>query len=212
MVRDPRERRRPHGAHRPLRPGRRDEPGHLPARHRRSHHRRLGPARFQLAPAPRPRPRGRELPGRSAGKDDGRQLQGRTRAHPDEEHLLRGGAGGAAGHRHGDHEGAAQGDLRRQGQAARRQLPRHRSGLRLRARALRLPPAGAAGADGRQPGLDRDRRQHGGGARVRLRGRDGGRLVSDHAIHLAGRRLHRLLPPVPQGPRDREKPLRHRAG
>ena len=46
---------------------------------------------------------GRHLPRRAARRDVQRRLQGRARAHPDEEHRLCRRAGGAARHGHRDH-------------------------------------------------------------------------------------------------------------
>ena len=72
-----------------------------------------------------------------------------------------------------------------------------RARLRLREGALRLPAADPSRADGRDQGLDPDRRQHRGGARLRLRRRDRRRVVSDHAGDVADGSVQELLPEVP---------------
>ena len=60
-----------------------------------------------------------------------------------------------------------------------------------------------AGADGRhRADHDPDRRQHGGGARLRLRGRDGGGVVPHHPVHVAGGRVHEVRQALPQGRGD----------
>ena len=142
-------------------------------------------------------PARRHLPRRAAGRDVQRGVQGRARAHPDEEHRLRRRAGGAARFRHRHHARAAQGEVRQEAGADGLEPEGHRPRLRLRQGALRLPAADPARADGQDEGRDPDRRQHRGGARLRLRRRHGGRLVSDHAVHVADGRVQRLLPEVP---------------
>ena len=103
---------------------------------------------------------GRHLPRRAAGRDVQRELQGRARAHPDEEHRLRRRAGGAARHRHRRHPRAAQREVRRQEGADGLEREGRRPRLRLREGALRLSAADPSREDGRDEGLDPDRRQH----------------------------------------------------
>ena len=62
----------------------------------------------------------------------------------------------------------------------------------------------------RRPHLHR--RQQRGGARLRVRRRDGRRVVSDHAVVVAGRGVREVLPQVPHRPGDRQEALRDRAG
>ena len=57
-----------------------------------------------------------------------------------------------------------------------------------------------------------DRRQHRDRARLRLRGRDGGRLVPDHAVDVGDGRVQGVLRAVPQGSGDRQEQLLHPAG
>ena len=76
----------------------------------------------------------------------------------------------------------------------------------------RMPDRAAAAArrQGRRPHLHgRQQRRR---ARRRLRRRDGVRLVSDHALLLARRRLHQLLPTPAGRSRNQEEQRRHRPG
>ena len=68
--------------------------------------------------------------------------------------------------------------------------------------ALRLSAADQARGDGQDEGLDPDRRQHRRWARLRLRRRDGRRLVSDHARDVADGSVQELLPEIPARPGD----------
>ncbi len=65
---------------------------------------------------------------------------------------------------------------------------------------------------GRDARLDPDRRQHGDGARLRLRGRHRRRVVPHHAVDQRARRLQVLLREVPDGQGDGPAPLLHPAG
>ena len=78
---------------------------------------------------------------------------------------------------------------------------------RLRQGALQLPAAFPSASDGRERRQNSDRRQHRHRARLRLCRRDGGRMVSHHAVHLRDGRLQELLREVPQGPRNRREQL-----
>ncbi len=131
--------------------------------------------------------------GDSVRRDVQRDVQGPARAHSDEEHRLRRRAGGVARHGHRDHPRAADGEILAQTGAHGLEPSGGRSGLQLRARALRLSVADQARADGQDEGLDPDRRQHRLRPRVRLRRRDGRRLVPDHAGDVADGSLHHLL-------------------
>ncbi len=71
-------------------------------------------------------------------------------------------------------------------------------------------PARAAGRQGRRPHLHG--RQQRGRARRRLWRRHRVRLVSDHALLLARRRLHQLLPAAAGRSRDQEDERRDRPG
>ena len=136
---------------------------------------RLVLAARREAAAPR-----RHLPGRAAGRDVQRRLQGRARAHPDEEHRLCRRAGGAARDRHRDHPRAAEGEVRPQAGADGLE-PEGASALGYdyakanfavpaadSARAARTRPRTAILIDGNTAA----------GARLRVRGRDRRRLVS----------------------------------
>ena len=139
-------------------------------------------------------------------------VQGRARAHPDEEHRLCRRAGRAARHRHRNHPGAAQGEVREEAGADGLEPEGGRSRLRLRERALRLPAADPPRADGRDEGLDPDRRQHRRGAGLPLCRRDRRRVVSDHAGDVADGSVQGLLPEIPARARDDAESLRHSSG
>ena len=83
---------------------------------------------------------------------------------------------------------------------------------RFRDLAFRLPAALPRRDHGRDPRLDPHRRQHGSGARLRLRGRHGRRLVSDHAVDVAHGRVCQVLRQVPARSRDRAQQLPGAAG
>ena len=85
-------------------------------------------------------------------------------------------------------------------------------GRRLGARAPRLSPRDPGAAERGSRGSDPRQRQLRGRPRLRLRGSDGGRVVSDHPLDLAGRRLREPLRAASRGPRDRSEELRGRAG
>ncbi len=90
-----------------------------------------------------------------------RGLQGRARAHPDEEHRLRRRAGGAARHRHRGHpRRCSTRSSRRSRRCSTRTTKAIAARLRLREGALRLPAAVPPRDDGRDQGHDPDRRQH----------------------------------------------------
>ena len=123
---------------------------------------RLDLAARRSAAAPR-----RHLPRHSARRDVQRTVQGRPRAHPDEEHRVCRRARGAARHGHRDHPRAAEREVRRQESVDGLEPEGRRSRLQLRQGALRLSAADPSRADGRDEGFDPDRRQHVGGARAR---------------------------------------------
>ena len=100
-----------------------------------------------------------------------------------------------------------------QGKAARRQRQGAASRPRLRACSTcdaRLGAAGAPRRRGRRPHLRRRQRRRRAGRG--LRRRDGLRLVSDHAVLLAGRGFPELLQAAARRPGDRQDQLRHRPG
>ena len=173
---------------------------------------RLAALRLELAARRAAEAARRHLPRHPARRDVQRGVQGRARAHPDEEHRLCRRAGRAARHGHGGHPRAAQREVRRQAGADGLEPEGRRPRLQLREGALRVSAADPARADGRDEGLDPDRRQHVGGARVRLCRRDRRRLVSDHAVDVADGRVPRFLQEVPARPRDQEEPLLHPPG
>ena len=195
-----------------LRPRRRDERRDLRARRQGGPLGRLPALRLELAARPRARSRGRHLPRRPAGADVQRDLQGLARAHPDEEHRLPRRARGPARRRHGGHRRAARREVLQEEGAARLEPPGAARRLRLRDRELRLPAADPAREDVRDRRPDPDRRQHRHRARLPLRGRDGGRLVPDHAGHQRDGRVQGALREVPQGSRDRQEQLLHPPG
>ena len=69
--------------------------------------------------------------------------------------------------------------------------------------------ARAHGQDGRP---HHDRRQHGGGPRCRVRGRDRRPVVPDHAVHVADGRVQELLRQAARRSRDRQEQLRRDPG
>ena len=135
--------------------------------------------------------------GHSPRRDVQRAVRRPARAHPDEEHRLCRRAGGAPRHGHRDHPDAAHREVLAQAVADGLEPAGGRSRLQLRARSFCLSAADPARGDGQDEGLDPHRRQHRGGARLRLRRRDGRRLVPDYAGDVADGSLHHLLPEVP---------------
>ena len=111
-----------------------------------------------------------------------------------------------------DHPRAADGEVLAEAGADGLEPEGDRPRLRLREDALRLPAADSPRADGRDQGLDPDRRQHRRGARLPLCRRDGRRVVSDHAGDLADGSVQGLLPEVPPRAGDEPEPLRDPAG
>ncbi len=85
-------------------------------------------------------------------------------------------------------------------------------GYDVREGALRLPAAHPPAADGRDTRQHPDRRQHRRRPRLRLRGRDGRRVVSDHPCDVGDGGVQGVLPPVPARRGQREEQLLHPAG
>ena len=116
--------------------------------------------------------------------------------------------------RHGPEDGRAadRRAVQGQGKAAVVQRPRAASRPRLGAAEPEMPdrPARQEGRQGRRPHLHR--RQQRGRARRGLWRRHRLRLVSDHAVVVAGRRLHQPLQEAAARSRDRQGEIRHRAG
>ena len=196
-------RHRPHGRHEPadLGPGRQ---GHRA--------RRVSALRFDQADAEVEIPRRHHRHRRAAH----RHLQSRIhRPAPapivQEHHLCR---SALRAHRHGRsgnreaHRRAVQG----QGEAVRRQQARAASRPRLGDDEPRLPDRAAAKARQRGRRAHLHRRQFRRRARRRLRRRDGLRLVSDHAVVLARRGVHRPLQPPARRCADQEEEVRHHPG
>jgi 2-oxoglutarate ferredoxin oxidoreductase subunit alpha len=86
-----------------------------------------------------------------------------------------------------------------EGGAARIQPQGVPDGPRLRACPLRMPAADSRQAQRSRRRPHFHRRQQRRGARQRVRRGHGGRVVSDHAVVIAGRSVHELLPQVPHG-------------
>ncbi len=173
LVRDPGQQARLHRADAALRPDGGAERRHLRQGRGRGAQRRLAALRLVVAARREAAPARHHLPRRAAGRAVQRRLQGRARAHPDEEHRLCRRAGGAARHRHRGHPRADPGEVLEEAGAARLERQGDRARLQLRQGPLRLPAADPARADGRDQGLDPDRRQHRRRPRLRLRRRDG---------------------------------------
>ena len=168
--------------------------------------------RLDVAARRRAQTAGRHLPGRAAGPDVQRTLRGRARAHPDEEHRLRGSAGGPARHRHRHRRGPHEGEVRGQAGAARLERAGNRARARLCVDALRVPAADSPDADGRDERRHPDRWQHVGGARLPVRRGHGGGVVPHHAVHVPHGGVQWVLPEVSPRPRDEAEPLRDPAG
>ena len=98
-----------------------------------------------------------------------------------------------AGHRHGSRGRAAGREIRAQTEAARVESRSVAARLRLRPAAFRLPAAVSSREDGLERRQDPDRRQYGHRARLPVRRRDGGRVVSDHAGDFGDGRLQDAL-------------------
>ena len=128
-----------------------------------------------------------------------------------QEHGLRRRADGAARHRPRGAEGRRRRPAQGQGEAGRRQHGGGRARPRVRAQAFRLPAADQGAPCRARQGQDHGDRQRCGRARRHLRRRHRVRLVSDHAVDLAGRGL-REVRPAPARDQGRQAPVRHRAG
>ena len=145
----------------------------------------------------------------SLGIPADRHLQRRIHRRPPaaavQEHHLSRRAVGAARHRAGRDREALRRAVQGQGSAARIEPQGVPHGPRLRARALRMPAADPRQAQRprRRPHLHR--RQQRGGARQRVRRRHRGRVVSDHAVVVARRSVHELLPQVPHRSGDQAR-------
>ena len=101
------------------------------------------------------------------------------------------------------HRRARQGDVREEAGAHRVEPAGHRSRLRVRARASAVPAAAARQAARQDGRPHHDRRQHGRGAGVRVCGRDGRRVVPDHAVDFVDGRVQVVLRALSQGSRRR---------
>ena len=192
MVRDPGRQARLHGPDAGLRPDGRAQPRDLPEGYSGGPVRRVAALRLDVAARPAADAARRHVSRDSARRAVQYRVQGPARAHPDEEHRVCRRARGAPRHGHRDHPGAPDREVFAQAGAHGLQPAGGRPRLQLRARALRLSAADQARGDGQDEGFHSDRRQHGVGTRVRLRRRDGRRLVSDHAGDVADGSVHQL--------------------
>jgi 2-oxoglutarate ferredoxin oxidoreductase subunit alpha len=105
-------------------------------------------------------------------------------AHPDEEHRLRRRARRAARHRHRRHPRAAQEKFSKKPALLASNDKAIALGYNYAKDHFQCPLPIRLETDGRDEGLDPHRRQHRGRPRLRVRRRDGGRVVPDHAVHL----------------------------
>ena len=168
--------------------------------------------RLDVAARPGARAARHPLPRRAAGRDVQRELHRHPRPHPAQEHRLCRRARGAARPRHRRGPHAARRELRPEEDPARCQPDGRGSRLRVREGALRLPAAHPPRTDGQDTRQHPDRRQHRRGPRVRVRGRDGRRVVSDHPRDVGDGGVQGVLPPVPPRRGEREEQLLHPAG
>ena len=112
----------------------------------RSGLRRLSDLRLHLAASRLAGARRHHRARRAAGEALQRKLQRRAHAHPDEEHLLRRRARGAARSGHREDPRIAGGNLRQEAGARGLEHEGHRARLQLHARELQVPAAHARGA------------------------------------------------------------------
>ena len=136
-------------------------------------------------------------PRRAAGAAVQRELQRRAHPHPDEEHLLRRRAGGAA--RPGSARcirGCSPRPTRKKPQLVDSNMKAIQLGYDYASEHFSCPLPLRVEKMDRTARPHHDRRQHRRGARLRVRRRDGRRLVSDHALHLAHGRLQGVLRPL----------------
>ncbi len=212
LVRGARHRGRPSRRPRRRRPDGRDEPADLGQGRRLDRARRLPVLRFDQADAGVEVPRRHHGDRRAADRHLQRDLHRSAPAPAVQEHHLSRRAVGAARHgRQGDRE-ADRRAVQGQGEAAVLQRPRAASRPRLGADQPQVPDraARAEGRQGRRPHLHRGQQRR--GARRGLWRRHGLRLVSDHAVVLARRRLHQPLQAAARRPGDQEGEIRHRPG
>ncbi len=149
---------------------------------------------------------------RAVRQAGGAGLPEREAAQARAQHDLRRDAGEAARHRPGrDGAGAGQA-VRQEGQGRRTEPGRAQGGLGLRRGELHQARPAARRAHGQDPRHDPHRGQRRGGHRLHDGGRDGGRVVPDYAVLVAGRVAHRLHARAPRGQGDGEGHLRDRAG
>ena len=105
-----------------------------------------------------------------------------------------------------------EGKIRQEEGAARIEPQGPEAGLRLRPGKLHLPSAVPSSKDGGERRQDPDRRQYGHRARLPLRGRDRGGVVSHHAGHIGDGRVQSAVRTVSPRSRYRQEQFHHPAG
>ncbi len=189
-----------------------DECGNLFARRPRIDFGRIPDLRLHLAaqrtPAARRYHRDPGAPG------EAREREFRRSPQPDspQEHRLCRRAGGLDRCRPGGGQRPFERELRQEAEIAGLEHQGAAIGLRLRQAAPDLPAAAAGRAHGQDARPHHDRRQYGRGPGLRVRGRHGGRVVSDHAVDLPDGRLQGLLRTIPRRSQDRRAQFRCAAG
>ena len=143
-----------------------------------------------------------------------RERKFRRRAQPDsvEEHCLCRRAGRAARRGSRGDQRTVERELRQEAETARLEHQGVAPGVRLRQGESDIAAAAARRAHGQNPRPHHDRRQHGRRPGLRIRRRNGRRLVSHHALDLAHGRLQGLLRAVPRRFRNRRAQFRGFAG
>ena len=210
VVRDPGQQRRLHGAHAGLRSRRRAEPGHLRERHRRGPAGRLSAVRLVLAARPRAAcARASRSSAFRLGRMCVETFQG-DRERTLLQNIVYAGALAALLEIDMDVVGRdAEGEVLAQEGAARLELQAPSgSATTTRSEHYDCPlPFHLERMDATQR-LRPARRQHRRRARLRLRGRDGRRLVSDHAVDVADGGVQGILRALPRRPGDQAAQVR----
>ncbi len=173
---------------------------------------RLPVLRFDQAAAGREIPRRHHRHRRAADRDLQPRIHRRPAAAAVQEHHLRRRAVGAARNRSRGNRAPDRRPVQGQGGAAQAQRARDDDRAKLCGQQSRLPAGHQGQARQRRRRAHFHRRQQRRGAGRRVRRRDGGRLVSDHAVVVDGRGVRAPLPQVPHRRGQRQGPLRDRAG
>ena len=173
---------------------------------------RLSALRFDQADAEVEVPRRHHRHRRAAHRDHQFDLYRSAPAPAVQEHHLSRRALGAARHRPEGDRAAHRRAIQGQGKAAVVERPCAASRPRLRVAEPEMPDrrTGEEVRQGRRPHFHRG--QFGGRARRGLWRRHGVRLVSDHAVVVAGGRLHQPLQAAASRSGDQEGEIRHRPG